>query len=204
VREGRLRQRPVLDLAELPLHGEGSASPTYWGTLVFMLLEGSGFALAIGVYLYLHAINAAWPLSAPPPNLGPGMLLTAILLASLVPNWLIARWAKREDLRKVRVGILVMSLLGLAPLVVRVFEFRALNVSWDANAYGSILWILLGLHTTHLVTDVGETLVLAALMFTRHANKRRFGDVRDNAMYWNFVVLTWLPIYACVYGAPRL
>ncbi len=64
---------------------------------------------------------------------------------------------------------------------------------------------MLGLHTTHIITDLGDTLVLAVLMFTRHGdNKRRFGDVQDNAMYWNFVVLTWLPIYACLYWVPRL
>ena len=101
--------------------------------------------------------------------------------------------------------MVVMSLLGVAPLVVRIFEFPALNVNWDSNAYGSILWILLGLHTTHILTDLADTLVLAALMFTRHGgNKRRFGDVQDNAMYWNFVVATWLPIYVCIYWVPRL
>jgi heme/copper-type cytochrome/quinol oxidase subunit 3 len=78
-------------------------------------------------------------------------------------------------------------------------------VNWDSNAYGSIVWVLLGLHTTHIITDLVDTIVLAALMFTRHGrNKRRFGDVQDNAMYWNFVVVTWLPIYACIYWIPRL
>ena len=32
--------------------------------------------------------------------------------------------------------------------IVRVFEFRSLNVWWDTNAYGSVVWTLLGLHTT--------------------------------------------------------
>ena len=68
---------------------------------------------------------------------------------------------------------------------------------WDTNAYGSVTWLILGLHTTHVLTDLVDTLVLAVLMFTRHAdNPRRFGDVEDNVMYWNFVVLTWLPLYA--------
>ena len=87
----------------------------------------------------------------------------------------------------------------------RAFEFPALQCCWDSNAYGSITWTLLGLHTTHLITDLADTLVWLALMFTRHGdNRRRFGDVQDNAMYWNFVVLTWLPIYACLYWVPRL
>ena len=200
-----MKTRTVADLAGLPLHGAGSASLTWWGTLAFMLIEGSGFALCIAVYLYLASVAPYWPLNAAPPGLWAGTVLTAVLLLSIVPNLLVARWAKAQDLRKVRAGVALMAVLGLLPLVLRVFEFRALNVSWDSNAYGSIVWVLLGLHTTHLIADVAETVVLAVLMFTRHAdNKRRYGDVQDNALYWNFVVLTWLPVYACLYWGARL
>jgi cytochrome c oxidase subunit 3 len=196
-----VKERVVADLSGLPLHGKGSASPTWWGTLVFMLLEASGFALMIAVYLYLRSLAPAWPFGAPPPDLGPGIAITLVLLASLVPNYLVGRWAEQEDMRKVRIGLVAMSVLGVVPLVIRGFEFAALNISWDSNAYGSVIWTLLALHTTHLVTDVADTLVLTGLMFTRHgANPRRFGDVADNVMYWNFVVLTWLPIYACLYA----
>ena len=66
---------------------------------------------------------------------------------------------------------------------------------WDQNAYGSIVWVLLACTRTHLITDLGDTLVLTALMFTRHAHGKRFSDVKDNAFYWYFVVATWLPIY---------
>jgi cytochrome c oxidase subunit III len=199
------KYRVVADLSELPLHGMGSASPTWWGTLAFMLIEGTGFALVIGVYLYLASLASTWPLSAPLPSLGPGTALTLLLLVSLIPNILLSRWADQGDLRKVRIGLVVMSVLGALPLLLRWFEFPALHVSWASNAYGSITWTMLGLHTTHIITDLADTLVLAALMFTRHGdNQRRFGDVQDNAMYWNFVVLTWLPIYACLYWVPRL
>lgn len=200
-----MRERVVLDLARLPLHGTGAASVTWWGTLAFMLIEGTGFALAIAVYLYLMSLATTWPLNAPPPDLLPGTLVTVILMVSVVPNVMISRWAEQQDLRKVRIGMVVMSALGVAPLIVRIFEFPALNINWDSNAYGSIIWTLLGLHTTHIITDLVDTVVLAALMFTRHGdNLRRFGDVQDNAMYWNFVVVTWLPIYGCIYWIPRL
>ncbi|HEY3850810.1 MAG TPA: cytochrome c oxidase subunit 3 [Steroidobacteraceae bacterium] len=200
-----MKQRAVLDLSRLPLHGMGSASVTWWGTLSFMLIEGTGFALVIGVYLYLESLAPEWPIGAPLPDLGPGSVLTIILLISVVPNLLISRWAGREELRKVQIGIIVMSLLCVAPLVLRFYEFPALHVRWDSNAYGSIVWTLLGLHMSHLATDLGDTLVLAVIMFTKHGpNKRRFGDIQDNALYWNFVVLTWLPIYGCIYWIPRL
>jgi len=200
-----VKEQVTKDLSALPLHGMGSASPTWWGTAAFMLIEGTGFALALAVYLYLMSLAATWPIDAKRPDLTAGTLVTVILLASLIPNYLISRWAQRQDLGKVKVGMIVMSVFGIAPLIVRIFEFPSLNISWDANAYGSIVWTLLGLHTSHIITDLVDTLVLAVLMFTRHGdNARRFGDVQDNAMYWNFVVLTWLPLYVCIYWVPRL
>jgi cytochrome c oxidase subunit 3 len=200
-----MKPRVVIALGDLPLHGLGGASLTWWGTLAFMLIEGTGFALLIAVYLYLASLASGWPLSAPPPDLLPGTMVTVLLAGSVVPNLLISRWAKQRDLRKVRIGLVAMSLLGIAPLIPRAFEFPALHTWWDSNAYGSITWTLLGLHTTHIITDLADTLVLTVLMFTRHGdNVRRLGDVQDNAMYWNFVVLAWLPIYACVYAVPRL
>jgi len=200
-----VKQRIAVDLSKLPLHGMGRASVTWWGTMAFMLIEGTGFALVIAVYFYLMSLAPLWPINAPPPDLLPGTIVTLILVASVVPNYLVARWAEQQDLFRVRIGMIVMSILGVAPLIVRIFEFPALHISWDRNAYGSVIWTLLGLHTTHILTDLVDTLVLAALMFTRHGrNLRRFGDVQDNAMYWNFVVAAWLPIYGCVYWVPRL
>ncbi|WP_430256962.1 cytochrome c oxidase subunit 3 [Neorhizobium sp. DAR64872/K0K18] len=200
-----MKDRVVLDASTLPMHGMGAASPTWWATGAFMLIEGSGFAMAIAVYLYLMSLAPSWPMEAPPPDLWAGTWLTLILIASVVPNMLVSRWAHRRELRKVQIGLAVMTILGIVPLVFRAFEFTTLNIRWDDNAYGSILWVLLGLHTTHILTDVVDTIVLTCLMFSRHAdNTRRYGDVQDNSMYWNFVVITWLPLYGCIYGLARL
>ncbi|TGQ83873.1 cytochrome C oxidase subunit III [Mesorhizobium sp. M8A.F.Ca.ET.207.01.1.1] len=200
-----MKEKIVIDLADLPPHGFGSASQSWWGTLAFMLIEGTGFALAIAVYLYLMSLAPLWPLDTAPPDLLAGTILTVFLVLSVLPNILVNRWARQQDLRKVRIGLIVMSLVGIVPLILRAFEFPAMHIKWDQNAYGSIVWVMLDLHTTHILTDVVETLVLTCLMFSRHAdNPRRFGDVNDNAMYWNFVVATWLPMYACLYWVPRL
>jgi heme/copper-type cytochrome/quinol oxidase subunit 3 len=63
---------------------------------------------------------------------------------------------------------------------------------------------LLGLHTTHLVTDTIDTAVLTALLYIGPLQGKRFVDASENALYWYFVVLSWLPIYAVIYIAPRV
>jgi cytochrome c oxidase subunit 3 len=200
-----MRQRNVLDVSNLPTYGFDDESPMWWGTLGFVALEATGFALGIGSYLYLAVLSPAWPIGAPVPDLGPGTITLLVLVASIVPNHLLSRWSKKEELGKVQIGLIIMSIVGVLPLLIRIFEFPALHVSWDDNAYGSIVWLLLGLHTTHLLTDLGDTLVLTALMFTRHgANGKRFSDVSDNAFYWDFVVAAWVVLYLLIYWYPRL
>ena len=199
-----MKERQVLDISDLSSHGLGAVRLSWWGTAAYMLIEGTAFGLSIAMYLYLMSLAPRWPLGAGPPNLKPGTFLTVMLIVSLLPNVLLLRWARRKRLFLVRVGLIVMSAVGIAATVVRFFEFPALGVSWDANAYGSVLWLMLGLHTTHLITDLVDTIVLTVLMFTRHADSaRRYGDVEDNAMYWNFVVIAWIPLYLCIYLLPR-
>jgi len=198
-----VKTRTVLDVSDLPLHGHGTVSVTWWGTLGFMLIEGSGFALVIAIYLYLWSLASEWPLGAPPPGLRWSSWITVWLVASVVPNVLVAKWAKRYELWKVRLGLVLMTFVGIVPVVLRWYEFKTLWVMWDSNAYGSIVWLLLGLHTVHLITDAYDTSVLAVLLHTGPLEGKRFVDVSENALYWVFVVLSWLPIYAVIYWAPR-
>jgi heme/copper-type cytochrome/quinol oxidase subunit 3 len=200
-----VKREVVCDLSGLDTSATGPRTLTWWGTLAFMSLEGAGFVLAAAAYLYLKALAPEWPIAAPLPDLWPGTIVALLLLASVPLNHALSRWAKAHQLGRVRVGLVLMVVLGIAPLVARIFEFPALEVKWDTNAYGSAVWFLLGLHTTHLLTDVGDTVVLTVTMFTKHAdNGRRYSDVTDNAFYWDFVVLTWLPIYALIYWLPRV
>ncbi|TIS46240.1 cytochrome c oxidase subunit 3 [Mesorhizobium sp.] len=195
--------RIVMDVSGLPTYAFGSRVTPWWGTFSFCLLEGTGFALGIGGYLYLAVTNDHWTKDAVPLNLVWSALFTLILVVSALPNLLIKRAAMRESLRSVRLLLLVMSLVGLVLIGLRIMEFSTLPVGWSDNAYGSFVWLLLGLHGVHVLTDVADTLVLAVLMFTRHGTGKRFSDAEDNAFYWYFVVFSWLPLYAVLYWLPR-
>ncbi|QOL50052.1 cytochrome c oxidase subunit 3 [Massilia litorea] len=192
-----------IDVARLPTYVYGSHSMMWWGTMGLMLIEGTVFAITVVVYFYLRSHSQTWPVNRAP-ELFWGGLNTLIMLASLVPNQLAKRAAEREDKQRARWWLVACLLFALTFLVVRVFEFGALNTRWDSNAYGSVVWMLLALHTTHLVTDTIDTTVLAVLMFTGPLEGKRFVDVSENAMYWYFVVGSWLPIYAVIYWGARL
>jgi len=202
---GRHAGARVLDVSTLAPGGFGYRSLMWWGTLGLVLIESTMFALVIGTYFYLRTRNSYWP----PPNIAPpdlrwGTLNLVVMLASGVPNELAKKAAGRIDLRRVRLWLVVCLLFGVAFNTIRALEFTTLNVTFSNDAYGSIVWLLLGLHTTHIATDVVDTGVLTALMFIGPVEEQRFVDVEENAVYWYFVVFTWLPIYGVIYWAPRI
>jgi cytochrome c oxidase subunit III len=196
--------RPVIDVSPLPEYGFGNRSLIWWATLSMIAVEGTMFALVITNYLYLKGRAPHWPPGAAPPYLLWGTINTILMLLSAVPNELAKRAAERLDLGKAQLWMVVCIAFAIAFNIVRVFEFRSLNVWWDENAYGSVVWTLLGFHTVHILTDLLDTIVLAVMLFTGPLEERRFVDVSENAAYWYFVVGTWLPIYALIYFAPRL
>ena len=195
---------PALDVSGLAPGAFGHRGLNWWGTMGISLAEGVAFAVAIVGYFYLRMRNSTWPANVPPPDLLWGTANVVVLLVSAVPNHMARKAAEQVNLNRVRLLMVVCLLFGLVFNTVRVLEFMTLNVRWDTNAYGSIVWLLLGLHTTHIVTDVLDTAVLTALMFVGPVEEKRFVDVSENAMYWYFVVFTWLPIYGVIYWAPRL
>ena len=202
-----MNREPIFsgDLSGLPTHAFGHRSLTWWGVLAFMTIEAVGFALAIACYFFLMSNEQSWPPEPiDPPGLLWSSLFTIVLLLSEFPNAAIKKAAEKEELGLVQMGLLLMGLIGILLLVFRAFEFTTLNVQWTDNAYGSVVWMLLLLHTLHILTDWFDTLVLAALMFTPHGkSSRRFADVSENSLYWRFVWLSWLPIYLLLYWLPR-
>jgi len=193
----------VLDVSQLPSHGFSHRSPMWWGTLGMMAIEGTVFALTVMCYFYLRSHAAVWPMSVLPPDLAWGTLNFVLILASAIPNQLAKNAGERYDLAGVRLWLGVMIAFGVALLAVRVLEFAALNVRWDSNAYGSVVWTLLGLHTVHLATDWVDSAVLEVLFFTGPLEDKRFVDVSENSLYWYFVVLAWIPIYFVIYWGGR-
>lgn len=197
------REQLTLDVSELPSYAFGHHSLMWWGTLGMMVIEGTMFVLLIAAYFYLRGRVPNWPPGLNPPELRWGVANTIVLLVSVIPNIWYKHAAEREDLRVVRIGLVISVVFGIAFTVIRFYEFLALNCSYTTNAYGSVVWTLLGAHATHLITDLLDTIVLTVLMFTGPIEGRRFSDVSDNAFYWYFVVLTWLPIFAVIYLVPR-
>jgi len=199
------RLRSVMDLRALPDVVFGPRDIMWWGTLGFVLIEGFTLVLCAAAYVYLTQNFSTWPpQNTPRPSLVAPTVQVVVMLVSLVPARWTARAARRYDLGTVRIGLVVASAFGAAIVGLRAWELLvSLNVKWDANAYGSVQWLVLGSHATLLAVELIEIVGMTLIFWLAPVEEKHMSDVADMVFYWYFMVLSWLPLYVLCFWLPR-
>lgn len=191
--------RPRIDVSGLPTTVYGHRAPLWWGVVGLIVIESMVFALLVATYYYLRGGESVWP----PPGDDPPVTLPAInlivLLASAIPMHLVVRETDRTDLRRMRFWLLICTVMGFLFLVGRAFTISQMGFRWDSHAYGSIVWTLFGMHSIHGLTSVGENAVFLALLYKGPVEEKHLLDLRLNALYWYFVVVSWAVLFAVIY-----
>lgn len=195
----------TVDVSELPRGVLDSRSLVWWGTVIMSVIEAMVFAIAVGAYFYLRMLAPEWPPGRTgPPALTAATINLVILLVSLIPAVVLDRASRRKDLRVVRWALAANLIVGTAFLFFRWFELKALHCAWNSNAYGSITWTILGLHTSNLLTSLLETAIVLAYFLLKPVEDRHYLDARLDGVFWYFIVITWVPLYVVVFLVPRL
>lgn len=196
--------RRSIDVSDLPTEVFGHRGVTWWATVGFMLIEGTTLAIGLLAYYYLRGNFQEWPPpTTPPPALFPGTVVVLLLLAKLYPTWKAGQAAHRKDVAGIRRWMVIASGVALLGTTLRGVEFGFLNTRWDFDAYGSVVWLVIGLHSTLMLVDVFEMTIITAIFFTDRVESKHFVDVEDASLYEVFLSLSWLPGYITLYLVPR-
>jgi heme/copper-type cytochrome/quinol oxidase subunit 3 len=190
--------------AELPV-GPSYGKGIGWNGLVTMIAsEGALFAYLLFSYYYCGAVSPApWVLEAHPSLrlAGPN---TLILLLSSVAAWVGERGVAKGNGRKAVGGSGVALLLGIAFVVIQVFEWKAKHFGIGSSSYASLYFVTTGFHMAHVLVG----LVVLFMLFV-WALRGWFGPDRRlvytcGAWYWHFVDAVWLTVFFTYYLTPYL
>lgn len=200
-----MKRRPMIDVGVLSDHSFSHHAPIWWGNLLMIFIEGAAFALMAATYFYIRRNFDTWP---PPRTLLPDMGVSSVNLivqiVSVVPIWYAAKLAfAHEPPGKIGRWMLLVVAFGIVAIVLRGFEFRGLHTRYDSNAYGSITWFILGTHTAHLIAGTLETLLIALVMLLGPVEKKHYTDTTVMAVYWYFIVASWVALWAIVFVSAR-
>jgi cytochrome c oxidase subunit III len=193
--------RRFLDVSGLPTFAFGHRDPTFWGVCMLIAIETMMFALLGSSYFYLRGNYSIWP---PPGASQAPLWLTAstviALVLSAIPMAVAYRAAWDGKLRPIQVGFIGVTLLSVVAVALRGYEIYRIGYNWNSHAYGSVVWAFYFMHTLHLASGVVENAVMTVLVYRGPVEKKHMLDVRLGAMYWWFVVVSWVVIWGIVIG----
>jgi cytochrome c oxidase subunit 3 len=208
-----MTERRTIDVAALPRVAWDWQSPLWWANTLMLVIETVMFAILFASYFYIRMNFEVWP---PPqtkvapanyhsaPDLFVGSLNTVWLLLSCIPAFFLDRAARRLDTAKIRLWLAVLIGAGLISIILRCREFHYLRFGWDDNAYGSIIWMLLGMHLMHLIIATMEAAVLGTRAFRYPVDEKHAVDISTTPVYWYWLVGTWIFVYGVVYFGARV
>src|SRR3990167_1827640 len=158
-------------------------------------------------YLWPH-FQAAWPLLVNPnPELFPGpervistwgipALNTLLLLSSAVAlTW--SHWGfKTNNLKQVKIGLVIAILLGMTFTGFQIHEYLIAHLDYHLTIYsgifGSTFFMLTGLHAAHVTVGVTMMIVILIRCMKGHFRKEHHFGFEAVAWYWHFVDVVWL------------
>lgn len=195
-----LETKDIVQAQYLPLNLDNRRSPLWWGWIGLMVIEATVFAALITSFFFLRSYSLEWPMA----GIGrPDLLLptigTLLLLVSSVPVYWGDHRGRQGNMRSLSIGLVTGLILAAVFLGLKIYEYGHVGYSWSTNAYGSVVFFIIGFHTSHVIALVLKTAVVVVAARRGHFNRQRTVGLQTNGMYWHFVVLVWLPLYFTLY-----
>lgn len=189
--------------------GHASAPPATakFGMIMFLASEAMLFAGLIGGYIVLRLSMPQWPLPLEDGRVVHlPWLLTGINTVFLVTSSFTLHFAEVQ-VKKGKSGlplIFVTILLGSLFVGIQCYEWWHLHHEglWfnSGGVYGSSFFLMTGFHGVHVF--VGVLLILWCFLrqvFTRCFTPAHHVALENISLYWHFVDVVWLFLFAIVY-----
>lgn len=190
--------------AALPVGSQYKRSTGLWGMWTLIGTEASLFAYLLFSYFYVASQHAGrWPPSGQP-ELIKSSINTVLLLASSACAWWAERGARHGRRGAQVTGLLGALLLGCVFMAIQFGEWHKAPFSLSTDAYSSLYFTITGFHMMHVA--VGLLVLLALLVWAAlgYFDARRHTALSVGLMYWHFVDVVWLAVYASLFLSPHL
>lgn len=185
---------------------EVEARPTsWWGTVMLSAVVITAYAAMYFTYVYVRVGTADWPPAGvePPELVVPGLAALA-LLATVVPMAWAARRAHAGGWTAVRIGLVAAILLAGAHGGLLIIDWTAQPFGVDQHAYGSLYYVLPGIHLCVVGFAVIVAAAVVALTWHPEGPPMVVVSMKSLRVYWYTGVLGGLLLLAVVYLVPHV
>ena len=198
----RLMSKPWLEAGRASEISQITRSPlptAKIGLGVFLAVVGALFTLFISAYFMRMGLQDWWAIPLP----GVLWVNTAALVVSSIALEMAKSSAQQNDANAMKLALLASLVTAIGFLVGQLFAWRELVSTGYVladNPSNSFFYLITGMHGLHIL---GGLLVLSRSTFRVWQNetpKEAQLSVELCAMYWHFMLIVWLIIFALFAG----
>jgi len=175
---------------------------SWWGMALFIATEATLFVYLIASYFYVGGAATRWPPVTP--EIRMTAINTVLLLLSSGSAIGADRSVRRGRIGPFKVWLIVTILLGAAFLSLQLYEYTALGFHAQTNAYGSLFYLITGLHGAHVAAGILILFYVLVRAFAGHFGTVHNAAARNAILYWHFVDAVWVVVFTALYLLPRL
>ncbi len=170
------------------------------GMVLFVASEAMFFAAFFGAYFTIRGNEKVWPPPGIPPlKIDIPVILTVILVASSLVVQLSLRSIRRGDQRRAVVFLGVTIALGIAFLLLQLYDYSELGFGVKDGTFGTLFYVMTGIHMAHVFGGV----VFLSLVFGQATggalSPANHDSLAAGAIYWDFVDVVWLLLFTTFY-----
>jgi len=176
----------------------GTPSTLGVGVVVWLASELMFFSGLFAAYFTLRSVNEAWPPEGVELETVRTALATVVLVASSGTMHLAIGASRQEDRRGAIRWLAITAVLGVAFLSNQALEYAQATFQVDDHAYGSIFYVMTGVHGLHVMGGLAFMGAVAAAIAGR-SRAPVHQTVEVCGYYWHFVDVVWVAMFATIY-----
>ena len=171
---------------------------------VFLGSDCMFFASLIGTYLIYKGSGVAHPGPADVFDIPTTSVSTFVLLMSSMSMVFSYAYLVRDNIKAFRIWLLSTMIMGSTFLGFQIFEFSEFyfhdHLSPQTNLFGTTFYALTGTHGIHVTIGViWLGIIFYSSLFRNTVTSKTNLDLDLAALYWHFVDIVWIVIFAVVY-----
>lgn len=175
---------------------------TSLGFWLYLMTDCILFASLFATYVVLTQGTAGGPGPSDIFQMPLVLAETLILLTSSLTCGLAMIALHKKQLKQTIAWLVATYVLGVAFLTIELTEFGTLITeghSWQASAFLSAFFVLVGTHGLHIFIGLIWLLVMTTVLLRRGFTEKTRRQMGLFAMFWHFLDLVWIFIFTVVY-----
>ncbi|HLG67616.1 MAG TPA: heme-copper oxidase subunit III [Acidimicrobiales bacterium] len=170
------------------------------GVMIWLGSELMFFSGLFAAFFTIRAEHTVWPPAGTDLDTIQAGVFTAILVSSsFTMQWAVhqVEWQNRPSARRWIAATLVLGSMFIAN---QAYEWVTFTTRASTNAYGSLFFIMTGLHGLHVSLGLVAMVFLLGRMKGRAAgDPGELSVVQGVSYYWHFVDVVWIGLYSCLF-----